>query len=125
MKKRFMVRMTAVLLVLVLTASSALFSSRVFAETDEDTDVITENSDADDMPEEDADEENGSTDSDTENAGVEEGDEDTDAEGDGNAFTVDNGIPVVYLNIDESQGTIEDMMESMVPSTRLPEWYST
>ena len=26
---------------------------------------------------------------------------------------VDNGIPVVYLNIDESRGTIDDMLESM------------
>ncbi len=25
---------------------------------------------------------------------------------------VDNGIPVVYLNIDESQGTIEDLINS-------------
>ena len=26
---------------------------------------------------------------------------------------IDNGIPVVYLNIDESRGTIEDMLNSM------------
>ncbi|MBR3352825.1 MAG: CotH kinase family protein, partial [Erysipelotrichaceae bacterium] len=26
---------------------------------------------------------------------------------------VDNGIPIVYLNIDESRGTIDDMLESM------------
>nr|MCR4805280.1 CotH kinase family protein [Clostridia bacterium] len=29
-----------------------------------------------------------------------------------NKTTVDNGIPVVYLNIDESRGTIEDMIKS-------------
>ena len=28
------------------------------------------------------------------------------------AVTVDNGIPVIYINIDESRGSIEDMMES-------------
>ena len=30
----------------------------------------------------------------------------------GDRVTVDNGIPVVYLNIDESQGTIEQMIDS-------------
>ena len=28
------------------------------------------------------------------------------------APTIDNGVPVLYLNIDESQGTIEDMIAS-------------
>ena len=31
---------------------------------------------------------------------------------DSDEITVDNGIPVVYLNIDETQGTIEDMIAS-------------
>ena len=35
-----------------------------------------------------------------------------DAESNWNS-TIDNGIPVVYLNIDESQGTIEEMIDSI------------
>ena len=36
----------------------------------------------------------------------------TPAEDHDSRLTVDNGIPVIYLNIDESQGTIEDMIAS-------------
>lgn len=31
---------------------------------------------------------------------------------DGDGVTVDNGIPIVYIDIDESRGTIEDMITS-------------
>ena len=113
------------LFVVLFTALTVLSSSMgIYAAEDEETDVTAEVNDAGeaeaDSGEDETDETGASSkDSDSEVISGESGEGDSQGdeeelppEDNDLGFTIDNGIPVIYLNIDESQGTIEDMLNS-------------